>query len=205
MNRLLSVVHAEFGSGSSRLVLGHRPNTAVRVITFILVFGAVAGLAWGFMRFQQQAREHEAMREIEAAASRQLESMRQHPVKRVSPASTHDPLRKRLAMVAAQINTPWPAIFDVLERGKSPKVAVIALEPVAQDGGMRLVLEGRSLEDVQEAAALLANQDEIERVKLVSHKVMEQHPNQPVRLTLDLAWRWAKMNPHHLESVDEND
>jgi len=198
MNRLLSVVHAEFGSGSSRLVFGHRPNTAVRVITFILVFGAVAGLAWGFMRFQQQAREHEAMREIEAAASRQLESMRQHPVKRVSPVSTHDPLRKRLAMVAAQINTPWPAIFDVLERGKSPKVAVIALEPVAQDGGMRLVLEGRSLEDVQEAADLLANQDEIERVKLVSHKVMEQHPNQPVRLTLDLAWRWAKMDPASL-------
>ena len=195
MNRWIRVSHAEFGSSSSSFVFGHRPNTAVHVITFILLFGAVAGLAWASMLLQQQVREHEAMREIEAAAARQLEAMKQHRVKRLVPASNHDPLRKRLAIVAAQINTPWPTIFDVLERGKSPKVAVMALEPVAQDGGIRLVLEGRSLEDLQEAAVLFANQNEIDRVKFVSHKVMEQLQNKPVRLTLDLAWRWSKIQP----------
>lgn len=90
-----------------------------------------------------------------------------------------------------QLNLPWPEIFALLERSKSDKVALLALEP---DGRKRLVqiqAEARTPEHMLAFVERLRQQPEVEAAYLTKHEINDRDANRPYRFRVDLRWQPA--------------
>lgn len=146
-----------------------------------------AAAAW---RAQQaQTLEHTA------TAARQAELARQgrQPADPAGAPALSPAQREAWSRIVAPLNTPWPDLMDALEAGTPDNVAVVAIEPDARQGRVRLQAEARDLDTLLAYAARLDAADAFAGVALVRHETNEQDPNRPVRLTLDARLRAPRL------------
>lgn len=93
--------------------------------------------------------------------------------------------------VIRQLNAPWHAMFDVIERTAVPNVGILSLEPVPERGQILITAEARSSADMLAYLQSLQRQPEIARVDLLRHKTDESDPSHPLRFTLTVFWHGA--------------
>lgn len=90
-----------------------------------------------------------------------------------------------------QLNLPWRALHDAIQAGTPPGVALLALEPDAKKGRVRISAEAR------DSDAMIACVDSLRRsgwfgaVALLRHEIDEQDPNRPIRFQVDARWGTA--------------
>lgn len=89
------------------------------------------------------------------------------------------------ARVTQQLNTPWPAMFNALERAAHPEVALVAIEPDVRKSSVRITSEARTLDALLAHARQVATASPFQQVVLIRHEVNEQDALRPVRLHLD--------------------
>jgi hypothetical protein len=127
----------------------------------------------------QQIETQTRLEQIQAVASR--------PPDETSPSIQLDgDTRRGFNRVTRHLNTPWPGVFDALERLTPPDVALIRIEP---DGNGLVTIEAESTEidKLMSYAAGLEHQGVFGTVSLRRHVTNDRDPNRPARLMFLLA------------------
>jgi len=94
--------------------------------------------------------------------------------------------RAAWAELAARLNMPWRSVLDALEASTPEDVALMAVEPDAGQGTVRVVAESTALEPLLAYSARLHATPLIREVVLARHELSEREPGRPMRLHLQL-------------------
>lgn len=175
---------------------------------FAIDFGDTAGraqrrgmllLAAGLLAAFAAAGSIRSIQEARTSLQQQAEALRKGPAPRSRTAAADPALtperQRELAQanrVAARLNVPWTGLFDAIEQSTGSPVALLSLQPDAQDGAVRLSGEAKSLPDVLSYLELLQQQPALGEVRLESHEVQVQAPQRPVRFAAVTRWQVSR-------------
>jgi nitrate reductase NapAB chaperone NapD len=135
------------------------------------------------MEVQRTARLRELLVRREAVLATAEHQTR--PMQR--PPLTDAQVRKYNEVVR-QLNTPWETIFEALESSSQDDVSLLSVEPSAQEGKIRLVVEARALSSLFAYMTRLSSAPGVLRVALVKHDTNERDTSRPLRMTADAYW-----------------
>lgn len=90
-----------------------------------------------------------------------------------------------------QLNLPWQALFQSLEKVKPANVALLGLEPNGERHTLRILAETKQPEDMLDFVRLLRAQPQFTYAVLTRHEVNLQDPNRPLRFTVEAVWEPA--------------
>ena len=96
---------------------------------------------------------------------------------------------KGAAAAVRQLALPWRSIIDTVEGAATPEVAILQLQPDAQQRLLRLVATARNQEAMLEYVRTLAAADMIADPHVVNHQVRAEEPGQPVQFTVQASLR----------------
>lgn len=86
--------------------------------------------------------------------------------------------------IAKQLTLPWGDLFDAVETAATTKVALVALQPDAEQEVVRITAETRNLDDALAFVRRLQETRRLSGVYLASHQVQAQDPQHPVRFVV---------------------
>ena len=90
--------------------------------------------------------------------------------------------------IILELNLPWKELFEAIESYQKDDVAVLAIEPDAQKGLVRISAEAKSLDSLVAYLAYLQKIPLLRDIELVTHQIQEQDPQHPVRFMLQATW-----------------
>lgn len=96
---------------------------------------------------------------------------------------------KRANEVLNQISIPWDKLFQAVEWSSGRDVALLTIEPDAEQHVVKISGEGKNIQAVLGYVRHLSEQEIFTSVYLQSHQVQQQSPERPVRFALIAAWR----------------
>lgn len=88
----------------------------------------------------------------------------------------------------SQMNLPWRALLDDLERITPDDIALLSLEPDAAARQLKCVAEARDSDAMLAYMERLKKSDFLESAILVHHEVLEQDPGRPLRFQFEAHW-----------------
>jgi hypothetical protein len=91
---------------------------------------------------------------------------------------------KSVEAVLRQLALPWGAIIESVEGATTGDVAILQLQPDAQQRQLRLGAEARTRQAMLEYLQRLAAAKGLAEVHVVSHQVQTEDPNRPVQFTV---------------------
>lgn len=86
------------------------------------------------------------------------------------------------------LSLPWKEFFHAFEASRTNDVAVLAIEPDAQKGVVRITAEANKLESMLNYVSILQKIPLFREVLILNHQIEEQDPQKPVRFLLQAAW-----------------
>ncbi|MGH8389215.1 MAG: PilN domain-containing protein [Pseudomonas sp.] len=115
----------------------------------------------------------------------------------LTPAETREQAQNLAEMrkVSQQLRRPWERLFATLEAMPRENVALLTLTPDARKGQVRISAEARDLEAMLDFHQRLEATDELSDVSLLSHEIVTNVPEQPVRFNLSATWEIGDANP----------
>jgi len=91
---------------------------------------------------------------------------------------------KSAETVVRQLALPWAAMVQAVEGASSPDVALLQMQPDAQQRQLRLTAEARSEKAMLGYLERLAAAQVLADVHLASHQVMLEEPRRPIQFTV---------------------
>ena len=91
---------------------------------------------------------------------------------------------KAAEAVVRQLALPWAAMVQAVEGASSPDVALLQMQPDAQQRQLRLTAEARSEKAMLAYLERLAAASILADVALASHQVMLEEPRRPIQFTV---------------------
>ncbi|AWY43942.1 pilus assembly protein [Pseudomonas putida] len=115
----------------------------------------------------------------------------------LTPAETREQAQNLAEMrkVSQQLRRPWERLFATLEAMPRDNIALLSLTPDARKGQVRITAEARDLEAMLDFHQRLEATDELSDVSLLSHEIVTNVPEQPVRFNLSATWEIGDANP----------
>jgi Tfp pilus assembly protein PilN len=95
---------------------------------------------------------------------------------------------KQANSIILELSLPWKELFDAFESSLHSDIAVLAIEPDAQKGLVRISGEAKSLDSLPGYIAYLQKISLFKDVALLNHQIQEQDPQRPVRFMLQATW-----------------
>lgn len=86
--------------------------------------------------------------------------------------------------IAKQLTLPWGDLFEAVESAATTKVALVALQPDADQEVVRITAETKDLDDALAFVRRLQETRRLNGVYLASHQVQAQDPRHPVRFVV---------------------
>ena len=86
------------------------------------------------------------------------------------------------------LSLPWKEFFDAFEATRANDVAVLAIEPDAQKGVVRISAEAKGLESMLNYVSSLQKIALFREVLILNHQIQDQDPQKPVRFVVQAAW-----------------
>jgi Tfp pilus assembly protein PilN len=108
---------------------------------------------------------------------------------RASSPRQLDEEAKRVEAVLRQLALPWGTIIESVEDASTADVALLQLQPDAQQRQLRLGAEARSQQAMLEYLQRLAAARGLAEVHVISHQVRAEDPQHPVRFTVQASLR----------------
>lgn len=169
---------------------GYGATARTQALGWISIFSATALLLWilsdlwslkqlQLVSVEQKADIQTRLEQLEAAASRKPKDV-------ASSIDLNDETRQGFNRVIRHLNTPWPGVFDALERLTPRDVALIRIEPDA-NGVVMIEAESTDIDKLMSYADGLEDQGIFGAVSLRRHVTNERDPNRPARLVFLLA------------------
>jgi hypothetical protein len=95
---------------------------------------------------------------------------------------------KRANGVARELARRWDSVFAAIEAARDPEVALLAIEPDASKGIVRLTAESKNKNAMLRYLTRLQDQQPLQRVLLENHEVRTEEPERPVRFVVSGQW-----------------
>lgn len=176
-------VRIDFAPPSLRRTLFHTPRTAVALaLAALLLCGAALAGAWNYV---EQQRAHEAR--LASLAARNAAPAPTSPVALTQP-QVSDAQAAAVNAAIMQLNLPWRDLHDALRAATPASVALLALEPDAKKGVLRITAEARASNDMIAYVENMQAQEWFSAVTLTRHEIVEQDPHRPIRFQINAHW-----------------
>jgi hypothetical protein len=94
-------------------------------------------------------------------------------------------------VVIERLNVPWNALFRELEAAGDAGITLLAIQPDAATGQVRIAGEARKLDAVFSYVSRLEKREGLHNVYLVGHSVRDT-PSRPVAFSLLADWKAAR-------------
>lgn len=143
-------------------------------------------LALGGMLFTRYQDARQALVRIEAESG--LLSPERRPA-RALPRERLEAEKKSAEAVVRQLTVPWAALIGALEKASLRDVALLQLQPDADQRRLRLTAEARDREAMFAYLRRLESAPALAEVVLVSHQVQSEDPKRPIRFSLQAGLR----------------
>lgn len=117
-----------------------------------------------------------------------LMSPERRPV-RALPRERLDAQTKAAEAVVRQLTVPWSALIGALEQASTRDVALLQLQPDADQRRLRLTAEARDREAMFAYLRRLETAPALAEVVLVSHQVQNEDPQRPIQFAVQAALR----------------
>ena len=156
----------------------------------LLLAGAAAAVV--ALVHQQQAAQETTRLEERVADARRMARRAMPPLDaRVARGrALADEIRAANAVIE-RMNVPWDALFRELEAARDEGVALLAIQPDAASGQVRIAGEARKLDAVFGYVARLEAREGLQKVYLVGHEVRDAPPR-PVAFSVSAEWKGAQ-------------
>ena len=151
------------------------PEPRLPGIIVLAIALAVAGLL--------VERYHEVRLELERIEGPPGVPVERRPT-RVMTRERLDEEAKGVEAVLRQLALPWGAIIETVEDAATPDVAVLQMQPDAQQRQLRLGAEARTQEAMLEYLRRLAAARSLAEVHVASHQVQLEDPQRPIQFTV---------------------
>jgi Tfp pilus assembly protein PilN len=99
---------------------------------------------------------------------------------------------KNAAAVMRQLTLPWAALIGTLEQAAMREVAILQLQPDAEQRLLRLSAEARDREAMFQYLRRLGAAPGLADVHLVSHQVQLEDPQRPIQFAIQATLREAR-------------
>lgn len=97
--------------------------------------------------------------------------------------------------LSAQLSLPWERLLGSLEALASDDIALLGLAPDARKQQLRISAEARDLPAMLAYHRSLEDSDDLRDVALVSHEIVSEVPERPVRFNLTATWMVQHAKP----------
>jgi len=91
--------------------------------------------------------------------------------------------------VVRQLTLPWGALIGTIEQATTRDVAILQLQPDAEQRLLRITAEARDREAMFEYLRRLGAAQGLAEVHLVSHQVQREDPQHPIQFSVQAAIR----------------
>jgi hypothetical protein len=156
-----------------------RRGRAVGLLVLSISLALASGLVFEYRKAQQRLQHLEAADALLSAA-------------RPAPALPRERLEREMKSAQAtvrQLALPWAQLIDSLERASMKDVAVLHIQPDAQNRLLRVTAEARAQERMLEYLNRLGATGSFAEVHLVSHQVREDDPQRPIQFAVQASFR----------------
>jgi len=103
---------------------------------------------------------------------------------RALPKERLEEQAKNAEAVVRQLTLPWGSLIGAIEQAATRDVAILQLQPDAEQRVLRLTAEARNREAMFEYLKRLGAARELTNVVLVSHQVQRDEPQQPIQFSV---------------------
>ena len=103
---------------------------------------------------------------------------------RALPKERLDEQAKSAEAVVRQLTLPWAGLVGAIEQAATKDVAILQLQPDAEQRLLRLTAEARHREAMFDYLRRLGAAKELANVVLVSHQVQRDDPQQPIQFSV---------------------
>jgi hypothetical protein len=160
-----------------------RPGWAAYALAALAIaFAADVGLSYRAVRVEVAKKElYLAARGASSDEARTKSSAR--PVEREELEFARETVRR--------ISMPWEGLFQALQSAQSDRVALLSIEPDAENGTVSVTAEARDYLAALTYVANLSEQKALRKVHLVRHEV-KQGGGKAVTFNVSAAWREAR-------------
>ena len=124
-----------------------------------------------------------------ASALRNVPAAVQAPAPRPAPSKTADAEDKVARAAMRQLALPWAGLIRALEDSATPDVALLQLQPEAQQQVLRVTAEARSAVAMFRYLKGLSGAKGLSEIHLVTHEVAQDDPQRPVRFAVQASFR----------------
>lgn len=129
--------------------------------------------------------------ELSATEARLAQAQRSAPAPRAAGRIDDKEMQQAVraaSAVAQELSRPWDALFRALENAKTEDVALLAIEPDATKGMVRITGEARQRQAMLDYIARLDKEAVLQDVFLVEHQIQQQVAEKPIRFSLAALW-----------------
>jgi Tfp pilus assembly protein PilN len=112
-------------------------------------------------------------------------------VAKAKPAAskTHEAEEKIARTAVRQLALPWAGLIRALEGATTPDVAVLQLQPEAQQQVLRINAEARDAAAMFRYLRALGAAKGLSEIHLVNHEIAQDDPQRPVRFAAQASFR----------------
>lgn len=96
---------------------------------------------------------------------------------------------KNAESVVRQLTLPWASLVETVEQASTRDVALLQLQPDAQQRLLRLTAEARHQEAMLEYLRRLVSARALADVHVVSHQVQKEDPQRPIQFAVQASLR----------------
>ncbi len=163
---------------------GHREGRARRLAAHVVTVLAAATLLAAAAAWLQGGQALNQARAAAAASAARAVPPPAAPPTRLPNFTASE--RARINQAIAQLNVPWASIFRSLEAQATGQVAVMAIEPDAERGTVRVSTEGPTLDALLEHAERVQSAPPFAHGRLLSIDSEPGAQGRAARLTFEL-------------------
>lgn len=161
-----------------------RRSRGVGLLVLLVALGIAADLGWRFRSATLELRRAGATQDLLLQAERA-------PAKALSP-ELQDAQARTAELVAQQLALPWAALIDVLENTVSKDVAILQMQPEAQQRVIRITAEARNQDSMLQYLRAISENRMLNDVHLLGHRTQTDDPQRPLQFSVQATFKVAK-------------
>jgi Tfp pilus assembly protein PilN len=113
------------------------------------------------------------------------------PAAKAVPIERLDEQVKSAETIVRQLTLPWATLIEVLEGANTKDVAVLQVQPEAQQRVLRITAEARHHKAMLQYLQKLAGNRALEEVHLLNHQVQTDDPQKPLQFSVQASFKVA--------------
>ena len=160
-------------------IVPRRRRQLAGIVVLLLSLALAGGLIFKYSETRQRLYELEATEALLGGP---------RPARAI-PRERLEAEMKSAQAAVRQLTLPWAQLIDSLERAATSEVAVLHIQPDAQNRVLRISAEARREGPMLEYLRRLEGTGSFAEVHLISHQVREEQAGRPIQFSLQASFR----------------